>query len=114
MFSLNLRFLIFNEKNGISLTIRKLNNIIVASKKYVFAINVPIKASFSDSNINGNDATKSPIAGVGSPMNDVVCLSSILNLARRNSANIAKKKAAKGTMLNPNTDTDADTDADCR
>ena len=58
-----------------------------------------MKASFSFCNVNGNEATKSPIAGVGSPMNEVVCLSSMLNLARRSSANTAKKKATNGRML---------------
>ena len=49
--------------------------------------------------MKGKDATNIPIAGVGRPMKDVVCLSSILNLARRKAAKTARKKAAKGGIV---------------
>ena len=61
----------------------------------------PINARWSLFKVKGNDATKSPMAGVGNPMKEVVCLSSMLNLARRKAANIARKNAAKATRLKP-------------
>ena len=42
---------------------------------------------------------KSVLAGVGKPMNDVVCRSSILNLASLSAENIAIAKAVYGNMI---------------
>ena len=44
-----------------------------------------------------NDAQNKALAGVGSPMNDVVCRVSRLNLASRNAENAAITNAKNGT-----------------
>ena len=49
--------------------------------------------------MNGSDAMKSPTAGTGSPINDVVWRVSMLNFASRTAAKAAKMKANIGNTL---------------
>ena len=45
-----------------------------------------------------NDPQNKALAGVGSPMNEVLCLGSMLNLPSRNAENTAMMKAVYGKM----------------
>ncbi|HNQ00575.1 MAG TPA: hypothetical protein PKK99_16045, partial [Bacteroidia bacterium] len=70
----------FRENSGNSETSRKEQITEKTIRKYGFRIMGP-KAFRSCFNINGNDTTKSVFAGVGSPINEVLCLVSMLNFA---------------------------------
>ena len=95
--------LILSENNGI-LDIKSKGNIIesrIRNRKSTNNGNKPVL-------ISGIAATKIASTGVGKPINEVVCLVSILKLAKRTAENIGisrantsgKKKPSTGAFLN--------------
>ena len=89
LFPFHPQFLNFKANNGISAMSSQLLRAIMAR--------IIISAHLLDSIMGAQPITKDPqnnaLAGVGSPMKDVVCLSSRLNFANRSAENAATMNA---------------------
>lgn len=55
-------------------------------------------SAYNSDLISGNEAIKIAIAGIGKPLNEVTCSSSVLKIARRSAPNTGIRNAKNGSM----------------
>ncbi len=105
LFSFQLNVLNFSESKGSSATNKydnrtdiTIKNTVLRNNDCIGKILIPTRVDCWIK-IKGKEAINKAFAGVGNPINTSVCLSSLLNLARRNAENKGIKKAMYGTSV---------------
>ena len=96
MLSLYAKLLNFNEIIGIS-EISRIERIKISGINTYVCKKSPCRNELSWK-INGSEAIKKALAGVGKPINELDCRSSIVNLASLNAENMAIRKAVQGRI----------------